>query len=94
MGYQCACIENFSPRQVKINSFPAMKSGEDMESGECEREKLEVLLANLNDQANRTIPAGNFMLAIVVELVGDEYRGSESEEQDDGGERFFKFVHF
>ena len=71
-----------------------MKSGEDMESDECEREKLEVLLANLDDQADRTIPAGNFMPAIVVELVRDEDRGSESEEQNDGGERFFKFVHF
>ena len=55
-----------------------MKSDECMESGECERKKLEVLLANLDDQADRTIPAGNFMLAIVVKLVRDEDRGSES----------------
>lgn len=79
---------------MKICFFPAMKSGECMESGECEREKLEVLLANLHGQADRTIPAGNFMPAIVVKLVGDEDRGSESEEQNDDGERFFKFVHF
>ena len=57
MGYQCACIENFRPRQVKIRFFPAMKSGECMESDECEREKLEVLLANLDDQTDGTIPA-------------------------------------
>ena len=71
-----------------------MKNGEQMKSGKGKREKLEVLLANLHGQADRTIPAGNFMLAIMVELVRDEDRGSESEEQNDDGERFFKFVHF
>ena len=65
-----------------------------MKSGKGKREKLEVLLANLDDQADGTIPAGNFMPAIVVKLVRDEDRGSESEQQDDDGERFFKFVHF
>lgn len=71
-----------------------MKSGECMESDECEREKLEVLLANLDDETDRAVVSRNFMPAIMVEFVGDEYRGSESEEQNDGGERFFKFVHF
>jgi len=65
-----------------------------MKSGKGKREKLEVLLANLDDQADGTIPAGNFMPTIVVKLVRDEDRGSESEQQDDDGERFFKFVHF
>lgn len=79
---------------MKIYFFKTAKSDECMKSGKGKREKLEVLLANLDDQADRTIPAGNFMPAIVVKLVRDEYRGSESEQQDDDGERFFKFVHF
>ena len=79
---------------MKIYFFKTAKSREQVKSGKGKREKLEVLLANLDDQADRTIPAGNFMPTIVVKLVRDEDRGSESEQQDDDGERFFKFVHF